>query len=283
MKINYIIATCNYNSSSKRNYLHPLPENTLKHHLKQLLYLKHNLSQITIMKAKSENYYKNYYNISNIVNKFDIPVVQIECENYGYSGGQWLKAYEIYKNKFDYYVFNEDDYCFNQHYFDKIIVSYYNNKFLNNIGIITSDVLGIKDYTIENNEYPFHFSGLVFLSSLTLNNLYNDEKWKGDPRKYLNLMDYSIDPNFDWERKKKDCIGAYYQLSFSNLFNLSNIKFESFLSKKDPNFIYWMDGMNKCNRFHFKKGRKKRVVKGHVKKSLYVPIQCIYFKKNLCN
>ena len=275
MKINYIIATCNYNSSSKRKYLHPLPENTLKQHLKQLLYLKHNLSQITIMKAKSVNYYKNYYNIEDIIEKFDIPVKIIDCENYGYSGGQWLKAYEIYKNEFDYYVFNEDDYCFNQHYFDKIIVKCYNNYFKNNIGLLTSVIGGTQFYSIKNNKYPIHFSGLVFLSCSTLNKLYNDEKWKGSPRKYLDLMDSSIDPKYDWDGKKKDYPGAYYQLSFSNLFNLSNIKFESHLNYQYPHFIYWEDGKNKCVRFSLQGESRKKVYRRHISKSLYVPIQCI--------
>ena len=89
-------------------------------------------------------------------------------------------------------------------------------------------------------------------------------------------MNSSIDPNFDWENARKNYLGAYYQLSFSNLFNLSKIKFRSHCSNEYPHFIYWMDGLNKCIRFTLKGGNKKKKVKQkHISKSIYVPIQCI--------
>lgn len=63
------------------------------------------------MKAASPHYYQGYYDIDSIKQKYSIPIVEIDCENFGYSEGQWLKAYEIYRDVFDYYLFIEDDYC----------------------------------------------------------------------------------------------------------------------------------------------------------------------------
>ena len=63
------------------------------------------------MCAESNNYYKTYYNIN--IDKHTIPIKIINVKNYGYSMGQWLKSYELFKNDFDYYLFIEDDYYSN--------------------------------------------------------------------------------------------------------------------------------------------------------------------------
>ena len=117
-KINYVIAT--YNGKCNRSMKSiPSPKDILKKHLEKVLSLQTKyITQITIMQAESENFYEGYYDIQDLIDKSNIPIKTIPCENYGYSGGQWMKCYEIYKNEFDYYIFLEDDYCGNFDNFD---------------------------------------------------------------------------------------------------------------------------------------------------------------------
>ena len=261
MKINYVIAT--YNGKCNRNHKYPSPEDVLKSHVKKILSLETNISQITIMKASSINYYKNYYNINDIVKKSNIPIKIIECENFGYSEGQWLKAYEIYKNKFDYYLFMEDDYCPNMENFDQILIECYKNKFSKNIGLLCALVEGSSDYK-NTGTFPIHWEGCVFTNKETLCKLYQEPKWNGDPRKYLDLIDKSIDNGYNWEKIRKSYLGGYYQLTFSHLFTLSNIEHEDYLDLKKYNnllqFPYWADMKNEIGGkiWFFNKGDTKR-------------------------
>ena len=261
VKINYVIAT--YNGKCNRQHKYPLPKDVLKCHIKKILSLKNNLSQITIMKASSNAYYKDYYDIASIIQTSNIPIKVIECENFGYSEGQWLKAYEIYKNQFDYYIFMEDDYCPNMEIFDEILIDCYKNKFSKNIGLLCALVKGSSDYK-NPGKYPIHFEGCAFTNKETLNKLYQEPRWKGDPRKYLDLIDKSIDNGFNWKKQRKAYIGAYYQLTFSHLFTLSNIKHEDYLDLKQYNnflqFPYWGDMKNKIVRkiWFYNKGGIKR-------------------------
>ena len=149
------------------------------------------------MKASSSNFYPGYYDIASIIQTSNIPIKIIDCENFGYSAGQWLKAYEIYKNAFDYYLFFEDDYCTNMTDFDKILIDCYKKKFSKNIGLLCSLVEGSKDYKNKGG-YPIHFEGGVVLNKETLEKLYQIPKWQGNPRKYLDLIDKSIDPHYNW-------------------------------------------------------------------------------------
>lgn len=246
IKINYVIAT--YNGICRRTHKFPNPENVLIEHLNKISQLKHNISQITVMKSQSCNYYKNYYNIDEISKKINIPIKIIDCENYGYSEGQWLKAYELFKNDFDYYLFVEDDYCAGMDNFDTILMNCYNNKFNNNIGLLCSLVEGSKEYKNKGG-YPIHFEGCVFINNKTLEKLYNNPKWENNPRKYLDLIDNKIDSNFNWERQRKSYIGGYYQLTFSHLFTLSEIDHEDYLNIQYNNkllqFPYWNDNRSK--------------------------------------
>lgn len=243
MKINYIIAT--YNGIGKRKHTYPLPEDVLKTHLNKINSLQHSLSQITIMKAKSNNDYKHYYNIEDSIKKFNIPIKILECENYGYSMGQWLKAYELFPD-FDFYLFIEDDYCGGMDHFDSILLECYNKKFSENIGLLCSLVLGSSLYK-ENGSHPTHFEGCVFINKETLEKLYTCPKWKGNPRKWLDLIDKRIDPNYKWAwlRNSMESLGPYYQISFSHLFTLSNIRHEDYLditvNNKLLQFPYWND------------------------------------------
>ena len=277
MNINYVIAT--YNSLTKRYHKYPTPENILKVHLNKIYELKHNLSQITIMCAESNNYYKTYYNID--IDKYNIPIKIINVKNYGYSMGQWLKSYELFKNDFDYYLFVEDDYCPNINDFDKLLLNIYSKKFNNNIGLLCSLVQGSDNYK-NNKKFPIHFEGIIFISSNTLNLLYINKKWENNPLKWLDLIDNKIDNGFDWKKQKNSYIGGYYQLSFSHLFTLINIKHEDYLDEiYNTNllqFPYWSDNGNfnmGGEIYFYTKGDniKKNYTYNDIKNSPFIPIQ----------
>ena len=115
-KVNYVITTW---SGPRR-----VPNlSYLKNHLINLLTLKHNLSQITIVKPIVEDCDMSYYEIDSLINKFNCDVKILEkYDNMGQSYGQFFHAYETYKNEFDYYIFFEDDYMVDIDHFDKILV-----------------------------------------------------------------------------------------------------------------------------------------------------------------
>lgn len=112
VKINYVIATW----SGKRR----VPNNNyLKDHVLKLSTLKHKLSQITIVKPMFNGMSEDYYEIKNLSNELNCDVVVLEKhDNLGQSYGQLFYTYEKYKDKFDYYIFCEDDYLPHLDYFD---------------------------------------------------------------------------------------------------------------------------------------------------------------------
>ena len=96
-KVNYVITTWSGNRRQPNSKY-------LKDHLLNLLTLKHNLSQITIVKPITENFNSFYYEIDGLIDKFNCDVKILEKhDNIGQSYGQFFYAYEEYKDKFDYY------------------------------------------------------------------------------------------------------------------------------------------------------------------------------------
>ena len=115
-KVNYVITT--WSGPRREPNL-----SYLKNHLINLLTLKHNLSQITIVKPIVEGCNMSYYEIDTLINKFNCDVKVLEkYDNMGQSYGQFFHAYETYKNEFDYYIFVEDDYMVDIDHLDKILV-----------------------------------------------------------------------------------------------------------------------------------------------------------------
>lgn len=137
-KTNYVIATW---SGTRR-----APNNDyLKNHLLKLLSLKHDLSQITIVKPIFEGYNKSYYDVENIIDKFDCDVVILEKNNnLGQSYGQLFFAFEKFGDNFDYYIFIEDDYIPNINNFDSLLLKEYTSK--NFEGYLCSYAGITKDY-----------------------------------------------------------------------------------------------------------------------------------------
>ena len=121
-KINYVITTW---SGPRR-----APDlNYLKNHLLKLLTLKHNLSQITIVKPISIGFNPVYYEVENLLSQFECDVKILEKHNnLGQSYGQFFHAFENYGEEFDYYIFVEDDYIPNIDYFEKLLLFEYKSQ-----------------------------------------------------------------------------------------------------------------------------------------------------------
>jgi hypothetical protein len=226
--INYIIAT--WSGENTKQFCHtnnPSPENTLKFHLEKLANLNHNLTQITIMmpKCSTKIQYQHFYDIpETTLNKLKCTVVFIECENFGYSNGQWLKCYEQYSD-FDYFILIEDDYVPFQDNFDQLLISLYKQKFDNDIGKLCGYVQG---YPLQKrHRLPLHYESAVMVSKTTMKKLYQSKKWKGDPRSFL---DKTLVKNKRLDKAKKSLksIGGFYQVNFSLLFTLIGIPLKDF-------------------------------------------------------
>ncbi len=115
-KINYVIATWSgQRRAPNKNYV--------KDHILKLSTLKHNLSQITIVKPIFLGVDDEYYNIGGLVDEMGCEVTILERHsNLGESYGQLFHVYETYKDKFDYYIFCEDDYLPHIDNFDSLLL-----------------------------------------------------------------------------------------------------------------------------------------------------------------
>ena len=98
----------------------------LKKHIGQLQKLKHNLTQITIVVPHNPDEPEDFREYLNSLK--DIVVLD-KSENVGASYGCWSWTYLKYKNKFDYYIFMEDDYYFIEDNFDKTMVEMYESSY----------------------------------------------------------------------------------------------------------------------------------------------------------
>jgi hypothetical protein len=135
-KVNYVIATyagtqCNSNREPYVD-LKIHPQDYLKHHLRQLLSIPHSLSQVTIMKARTDvgaAVWDSYYDIDDIVKELSkkVTVKIYNVANEGISYGQYIKAYELdSSSQFDYWIFMEDDYIPVLPNFDFKLIEMYN-------------------------------------------------------------------------------------------------------------------------------------------------------------
>lgn len=111
MSFAYIIAS--YSGADIRSILNtelPLKADYIKIHLEKLS--KTDLSQIDqiiLVKAKTNQQIKNFYDIDLYRNFFKEKLIEFEVPNENLSYGQWIKAIQKYPN-FDYYFLIEDDY-----------------------------------------------------------------------------------------------------------------------------------------------------------------------------
>lgn len=275
MKINYVIAT--YAGIDTKKIPHtnnPIPSDTLKVHLEMLSKLKQNLSRVTVMKphCPKELYDEKYYDCLKTTSSH-----VMDCENFGYSNGQWLKCYENDLSNgdlFDFYIFIEDDYCPYIDNFDKHLHDLYKNKFPSLIGVLCGFVQG---YPLQpGHPLPLHYDSAIFVSSQTLAKLY--DHYYPSPR--LSLAKDLINNRFlSNVGKNPKSIGAYYQVNFSLLFTLIGIEIKDFSQEyivpyyeKSDNTLYQLISgkESKVTRVHNKITKRTCLDKNRL---LIVPIQ----------
>lgn len=277
-KINYIIAT--WAGKDTKDFQSKLkPENTLKFHLEKIAQFKHNLSQITVMCPKCPKHLEmsGFYDISkSILDSLDCPLVFEECENYGYSNGQWMKCYELYTD-FDYYILVEDDYCPYQDHFDSILVDLYLAKFPKNIGKLCGYIQGTP--LQKNHKFPLHWESAMLVSRDTFEKLYNCDRWKGRPRDFLNAV-LVKNKKLSSMKERPEAVGGFFQVNFSLLFTLIGIPVRDFSKEfivpyyeKERNEIYHLKH-GVVSTVCFKEPAIKRI--GDRRSYLMVPLQ-FYF------
>ena len=255
----YIIATYNgpkcHDAITKRARSHacPAPGDVLTSHLEALDGLEHNCNvTVSVAQYQGEGNQSDYY--KNITNRDTI-----ECENYAYSLGQWLNAYEKLPRD-DYYMFIEDDYCFSVDNFDKKLVETYTKKFPTNIGLLCACVEGGP-----GTQNVTHFEGFVLVSRKTMEQLYTRVP---NPRSRLNCVEkyYNWPYRFGSYKYK----GGYYQLAFSHLFTMAGVEHDDIMDTNK--MVYWSDH----NGFRFYKTRTSDVAKldiNAVNSRIFTPIQ----------
>ena len=234
----YIIATFNGNKNASRRYqrthTHPNVGDVLSTHLESLETLKHKCN-VVVSIAESSNTRSEYY--ANIKN-FNT----IQCKNYGYSMGQWLNAYEKLEPS-NYYIFVEDDYCFNKNNFEMILLKHYKNKFKDNIGLLCSIVEG------GDGRNPVHFEGFVFVSRETMEKMYNFVK---TPITKLTRVENYYPQGFKYKYDTFHYKGGYFQMAFSQLFNASGIKHDDIME-----LLYWDDDSGSILKFTDRKNHTR--------------------------
>ena len=101
----------------------------LKKQIECLQTYKHNLTKIIFNFNVTPEHYKYLSEVYSMIPK-QMQGAEVEInirENVGISYGAWSDTFKKYKSKYDYYVFNEDDYFFVQHDWDSYLVNKYNS------------------------------------------------------------------------------------------------------------------------------------------------------------
>lgn len=211
MPINYIIATYGVLNRYRK---YSWSEKTLSRHIEQLQNLKHNLSQITIMKPVNQQ--DNEHSIKYYQSLEQYPNIKIvECENRGLSNGQWIQWWMNNNiHEFDYYLCMEDDYCPGVDHFDVLLVDLFKRYFYDNKGVLTSLCQGFPKH--ENHIHPEHYEGMFFVSKETVLEMFQQFS---QPLEYIEQNKYPE------------------QVALSQLFP----DHKDYLVE-DYNFLFWCDG-----------------------------------------
>ena len=278
MSVCYVIATYDGETRTKRSHSCPTASETLKAHIEKLNSLNHNLSEIIVMRADSSDAkvrFPGYYESARAI--YPSSTREIPVENYGYSMGQWLKAYELTRGKHDYYLFTEDDYCPLKDNFDDVFLKIYKSKFPCDIGLLCTLVEGNKMNQATRRGYPIHWSGDIFLSKESLERLYTCKKWEGKPREWLDKLDSkNAWPGMDQVRK--GYLGGYYQLGLSQLFIVgeTGVRHEDYLDVRHEDELltspYWTSSEELC---FYDKGdlQRNRYTLQDIRNGLIGPVQ----------
>jgi hypothetical protein len=126
-------------------------------HIEQLERVEHNLTQISI--GNPENPKKRITfdaYIKNLTDCNGTPIVVHNVPNIGRSYGQWSRIYQKYRNKFDYYIFIEDDYAPAIDNFDTILIDLFEKAHKdNNVGFLCGVVFD-ETGRYETHPVPMH-------------------------------------------------------------------------------------------------------------------------------
>ena len=128
MKTCYVI---NFYFGERRKTVDLYNQNRLIFYKKQIEVLEkyvHSLNKIIFTCNIEKEDYKYVSELFKITPKF-IQNAEVELyfrENYGLSYGAWSDAFDRNEDKYDYFIFNEDDYFFIQNNWDKYLVNKFN-------------------------------------------------------------------------------------------------------------------------------------------------------------
>jgi hypothetical protein len=101
----------------------------VKEQIKTLSNFNHSLGRIVFVFNLEEEHLDLFKEANELIPDFinGSPVTVISRENVGLSYGAWSDVFGMYREKYDYYIFNEDDYFVNQHDFDTYMVNKFNS------------------------------------------------------------------------------------------------------------------------------------------------------------
>ncbi len=187
-KVCYVV---NFYLGERRSEVKPHIEDRLlflKHQILTLSQYKHNLTKIIF------NFNLREEDISSINEIIELTPKQIQTtpveiifrQNKGFSYGAWNNAFVKYRDKFDYYIFNEDDYFLVDDNFDDYLVNSFNK--YKNCGYFCG-------VAYEEDYYPTHAANCFGItSSKILNEIYSKHgKLPGEMDSYpeMGQLDHS--------------------------------------------------------------------------------------------
>lgn len=261
IKVNYIIATLGL--KTYKNYRN---QNFLQFHIDKIFEYQTIISQISIIIPIDTDYeeIENYYSLRNSKIDKNIKIKYFWVSNCGYSYGQFLKAFQFDKQKFDYYFLVEDDYAPSIKGFDKKIIDYFDvNKKDESLvcGFLEGNKFNNSNLNQRLDKYknsPECIEGFFFLDYetfyLILNyilNQYNSIDNFFIQYKPKNLF---IKKNFFKDNELIGYLGGYYQLIFSEL--LYNLKIFIFDITSIYSTLLYFDSKNNILQFL---NRKKKI------------------------
>lgn len=122
MTTNYVLCTWSGRRRTVDHRREQEPEFYLRTHIESLSALNHSLDRVTIVvphDPEEPTAFRSY--LQSIPSKIgSAEVLVFERPNIGLSYGSLSDVYGECRTSFDYYMFIEDDYTFNQHWFDRL-------------------------------------------------------------------------------------------------------------------------------------------------------------------
>jgi hypothetical protein len=151
----------NFYLGERRAEIQPQVEDRLlffKHQILTLSQHKHNLAKIVFNFNLREEDISYLNEILNLCPKQiqNTPVELIFRQNKGFSYGAWNDVFKKYKEEFDYYIFNEDDYFIVDNNFDDYLVKTFNE--YQNCGYLCG-------VAYEEDYYPTHAANCFGITS----------------------------------------------------------------------------------------------------------------------